>query len=125
MKQSGVSTCKDPTTAANFLIDKDLKCEDDELMLELLSIIAMQLLQQLRSTKLALEAFKALSYLILDLHQKNVTASITDSIVEILGLCECSTCLSVSFYLINLSTIKLHNHGHICRDCYLQALSTY
>ena len=25
----------------------------------------------------------------------------------------------------HLSIIKLHNHGHICRVCYLQALSTY
>ena len=65
-----------------FLIEKDFKCEDDELSLELLSVIAMQLLQQPRSTKLASEAFKALSYLILDLHQKNVTASITDSMLS-------------------------------------------
>ena len=77
---------KDPTTATNFLIDKDLKCEDDELSLELLSIIAMQLSQQLRSKKLALEAFKALSYLILNLHQKNVAAGITDNIAKAVSM---------------------------------------
>ena len=77
---------KDLITAVNFLIDKDFKCEDDKLSLELLSIIAMQLSQQPRSTKLALEVFKALSYLILDLHQKNVAASITDSIAKAISM---------------------------------------
>ena len=42
----------------------------------------MQLSHQLRSTKLALEAFKAMSYLILNLHQKYIVVSITDSIAK-------------------------------------------
>ena len=62
---------KDPTSAATFLIGSEFKSEDNEMTFELLSIIAMQLSQQARIPKLALEAFKALSYLILDTHQKN------------------------------------------------------
>ena len=31
-----------------------------------------------------------------------ISGSLEVWVVEILGLCECSTCLSVSFYLINL-----------------------
>ena len=67
-------------------MDKDLKCKDNELTLELLSVIAMQLSQQLRSTKLASEAFKAMLYLILNLHQKNIEASITDNIVRAISM---------------------------------------
>ena len=85
-KKLSESTVKDPISAINFLTDKDLKCEDDELTLELLSMIVMQLLQQPRSTKLALEAFKAMSYLILDLHQKNIEASITDNIARAINM---------------------------------------
>ena len=53
---------RDPTTALNFLKDKDFKCKEDKLTLELLSVIARQLSQQLRAMKLALEAFKAILY---------------------------------------------------------------
>ena len=85
-KKLSESTVKDPISAINFLTDKDLKCKDDELTLELLSMIAMQLSQQLRSTKLAPEAFKAMLYLILNLHQKNVKASITDNIARAISM---------------------------------------
>ena len=49
---------------------------------ELLSIIAMQLSQQARNMKVASEAFKALSYLILDTDQKMVMDSIMDSVAK-------------------------------------------
>ena len=49
---------------------------------KLLSVIAMQLLQQARNLKVALEAFKALLYLMLDTHQKMVMDSITDSVAK-------------------------------------------
>ena len=83
ISESGV---RDPTSALNFLIDKEFKCKEDELTLELLSIIAMQLLQQPRSTKLALEAFKAISYLIHNLHQKFVVVSITDNVAKAISM---------------------------------------
>ena len=76
------SYVKDPISAANFLMEGDFKSEDDELSFELLSVIAMQLSQQTRSPKLVLEAFKALSYLILDIHRKHTTESITDTIAK-------------------------------------------
>ena len=79
------SSIKDPISAATFLLDSDLKNEDDELSFELLSIIAMQLSQQTRPPKLASEAFKALSYLILDIHQKNFTDSITDNVAKVIS----------------------------------------
>ena len=85
-KKLSESAVRDPTTALNFLVDKDFKCEEDELTLELLSAIAMQLSQQPRSTKLASEAFKAISYLIHDLYQKHVEASITDNIVKAISM---------------------------------------
>ena len=86
VKKPSDTTVTDPISAINFLIDKDFKCEDDKLTMELLSVIAMQLSQQLRSTKLASEAFKAMSYLILDLHQKHIVASITDNITRAISM---------------------------------------
>ena len=47
---------RDVETATNFLIDGEFKNEDDDMSLELLSIIAMQLLQQQRNSKMAMEA---------------------------------------------------------------------
>ena len=73
---------KDAATAMAYLIDGEFKSEDDELTPELLSVIAMQLSQQLRFTKQASEAFKALSYLIFDLHQKRTAEAITDVIAK-------------------------------------------
>ena len=81
-KKQTESTVKDPISAANFLMDSDLKSEDNELTFEQLSIIAMQLLQQARPPKQVSEAFKALSYLILDLHWKNTIESITDTVAK-------------------------------------------
>ena len=49
---------------------------------ELLSAIAMQLSQQNKSPKLASEAFKALSYLILDIHRNNIIEDITDIVAK-------------------------------------------
>jgi hypothetical protein len=76
------ATVKDATTAMAYLIDGEFKSEDDELTPELLSVIAMQLSQQARFSKQASEAFKALSYLIFDLHQKRTVEAITDVIVK-------------------------------------------
>ena len=76
------STVKDPISAINFLMDKEFKCEEDKLTLELLSTIERQLSQQLISTRLATKAFKAISYLILKLHQKHIVVSITDNIAK-------------------------------------------
>ena len=73
---------KDSTSAVTFLIDGEFKSKDDEMSFKLLSVIAMQLLQQVRNPKLVLEAFKALLYLILDTHQKMVMDSITDSVAK-------------------------------------------
>ena len=80
-KQSDTSV-RDPESATNFLLAGEFKCEDDEMTLELLSIIAMQLLQQHRTPKMALEAFKAISYLIFDLQQNQVIADTTDIIAK-------------------------------------------
>ena len=77
---------KDATTAMAYLINEDFKSEDDKLTPELLSIIAMQLSQQSRFTKQASEAFKALSYLIFDLHQKRTVEAITDVIAKAVSL---------------------------------------
>jgi hypothetical protein len=78
---------KDVESATEYLIKGDLKSEDDELSFEFLSIIAMQLSQQPKITsKSASEAFKALSYLIFDLHQKRTTEAITDVIAKAVSL---------------------------------------
>ena len=71
---------KDTLTAINFLMEGDFKSEDNEMSFKLLGVIEMQLSQQLRNLKMVSEAFKALSYLIFDIHQKNTVVSITDSI---------------------------------------------
>ena len=85
--QTTETTVKDVATATEYLIDGDLKSEDDELSLEFLSIIAMQLLQQPKlMTKKVSEAFKALSYLILDLHRKRTVEVITDVIANAISL---------------------------------------
>ena len=73
---------KDPTTAIKFLIDGDFKSEDDEMSFELRGVIAMQSSQQTRNPKMVSEAFKALSYLIFDTHQKNTVANITKNIAK-------------------------------------------
>ena len=44
VKKPSDTMVTDPTSAINFLIDKDFKCEDNKLTMELLSVIAMQLL---------------------------------------------------------------------------------
>jgi hypothetical protein len=78
---------KDPATALEYLIDREFKSEDDELTLEFLGIIAMQLSQQPKlSWKQAAEAFKALSYLIIDLHRKRTVEVITDVIAKAVSL---------------------------------------
>ena len=82
VKKQPESLVKDPNSAIDFLVNSDLKSEDNDMSFELLSAIAMQLLQQPRSPKSASDAFKALAYLILDLHQKHIVADITDSIAK-------------------------------------------
>ena len=78
---------KDADTAMEYLIDRDFKSEDDELSFEFLSIIAMQLSQQSRlSTRQASDGFKALSYLIDDLHRKRTVEVITDVIAKAVSL---------------------------------------
>ena len=57
-KKQTDSTVQDPISAVNFLIDGNLKTEDDEMTFEFLSAIAMQLSQQRRTPKLASEAFE-------------------------------------------------------------------
>ena len=74
------SSVKDPASAIDFLVDGNLKSKDEDMSFELLSAIAMQLSQQSRSPKVASDAFKALAYVILDLHQKHIMADITDTI---------------------------------------------
>ena len=66
--------------------NRDFKNEDDDMSLELLSIIAMQLLQQQRAPKMAAEAFKAILYLIFDLLQKQVIADTTDIIARAISV---------------------------------------
>ena len=68
-KQAGLEV-KDPATALEFLMEGDFKCEEDDMTFDLLSVISMQLSQQPRAPKYASEAFKAISYIILELHQK-------------------------------------------------------
>ena len=77
---------KDTLTAINFLMEGDFKSEDDKMSFELLGVIAMQLSQQPRNPKMVSEAFKALSYLIFNIHQKNTVASITDSIAKLVSI---------------------------------------
>ena len=77
-----VSSITDVDTAMEYLIAGDLKTEDEELTLEYLSVIAMQLSQQIRFTKQASDAFKAFSYLIFDLQQKRTVGEITDVIAK-------------------------------------------
>ena len=86
LKKQADSSVKDPITVINFIMDGDLKSEDDEMSFKLLGVIAMQLSQQPRNLKMALEAFKAISYLIFDIHQKNTVVSITDNIAKVVSL---------------------------------------
>ena len=77
----------DAAMATEYLIDGNLITEDDEFTLEFLSVIAMQFSQQQKlSTKKALEAFKALSYLPFDMYQKRTVEAITDLTVEAISL---------------------------------------
>lgn len=73
----------DVVTATEYLVNSDFKSEDDELTFEFLSVIAMQFSQQPKlSAKKASEAFKALSYLILELHHNDTTGAITDAVAR-------------------------------------------
>ena len=86
-KSAADTFVKDADTAMEYLIDGDFKSEDDELSFEFLSVIAMQLSQQSRlSTKQASDGFKALSYLIDDLHRKRTVEVITDVIAKAVSL---------------------------------------
>lgn len=71
LKKQAESGVKDPITALKFLMDGDFKSDDKEMSFELLAAISMQLLQKPRETKMASEAFKAISYLIFEIHQNN------------------------------------------------------
>ena len=86
-KSKTESAVTDPDSAIALLVEGDYKSEDDELTLDFLSIIAMQLSQRVKLTAFqASEAFKALSYLILDLHQKRTVGVITDVIAKSVSL---------------------------------------
>ena len=77
----------DTHSAMEYLINGDFKSEDDELTWEFLSIIAMQLSQRSKpSVFQTSEAFKALSYLILELHKKRTVEAITDVIAKAVSL---------------------------------------
>ena len=78
---------RDVATATEYLIDGDLKSEDDEITLEFLSVVAMQLSQLPKlSTKKASEAFRALSYLTFDLFQRRTDEVVTDAIAKAISL---------------------------------------
>ena len=77
---------KDSASAIKFLLDSNFKSEDDIVNFKLLSAVAMQLSQQNRSPKLASEAFKVLSYLILNIHQQNIIEDITDIIAKAISI---------------------------------------
>ena len=73
----------DVETATEYLIDTDFKSEDNELTFEFMSILAMQLSQQVKlSTKQESEGLRALSYLIFNLHQKCTVIAIMDVITK-------------------------------------------
>ena len=91
-KKQAESLVKDVNSAIDFLIDSNLKSEDDVMFFNLLSAITMQLSQQPRSAKSALDAFKALAYIILDLHQKHIVADITDTIAKAVSSATKRTC---------------------------------
>ena len=77
----------DTRSAMEYLINGDLKSEDDELTWDFLSAIAMQLSQRPKiSAFQTSEAFKALSYVILDLHKKRTVEAITDVIAKAVSL---------------------------------------
>ena len=63
-------------------MDGEFKSDDEDMTFELLAAILMQLSQQTREPKMASEAFKAISYLIFDIHRKNTVIAITDSIAQ-------------------------------------------
>ena len=86
LKKQADPIVKDPITAINFLMEGDFKSKDDEMSFELLGAIAMQLSQQPRNPKMASEAFKAMSYLIFNIHQKNMVDSITDNVAKAVSL---------------------------------------
>ena len=77
----------DTHSAMEYLINGDLKSEDDELTWDFLSAIAMQLSQ---CSKILVfqtsEAFKVLSYVILDLHKRRTVEAITDVIAKAVSL---------------------------------------
>ena len=77
----------DPQSATEYLINGDFKSEDDELTWDFLSAIAMQLSQRPKlSAFQASEAFKALAYLILDLHRKRTVEAIADVVAKAVSL---------------------------------------
>ena len=77
----------DPLSAMEYLISGDFKSEDEELTLDFLSIIAMQMSHRPKlSTFQASDSFKALAYLILDLHEKRTMEAITDVIAKAVSL---------------------------------------
>lgn len=80
--QAMLAVIKDVALATDYLLNGDLKNEDEELTLETLGGIALQLSQQSRFTRQASDAFKALAYLILDLQRKQTVNSITDVIAK-------------------------------------------
>ena len=84
-KQAGLEV-KDPATALDFLMEGDFKSEEDNMSFKLLSAISMQFSQQSRALKFALEAFKAISYIILELHQKRNIEDTTDIIAKAISI---------------------------------------
>ena len=77
----------DAETAMEYLIDTDFKSEDDELTFKFLSILAMQISQQVKLlTKQVSEGLRALSYLIFDLHQKRTVMAIMDIIAKAVSM---------------------------------------
>ena len=74
---------KDVSLAINFFLDGEFKNEDDDMSLELISIIVMQLSQQQRDPKMASEVFKVISYIIFNLQEKQVISDTTDIIARL------------------------------------------
>ncbi|KAF8799165.1 hypothetical protein BYT27DRAFT_7264182 [Phlegmacium glaucopus] len=72
----------DVHSAKLFLSSREFKREETVLSMENMSMIAMQLSQQSNIPHHATEAFKALSFLIIDIHQHNNTETITEMIAK-------------------------------------------
>ncbi|KAF8808457.1 hypothetical protein BYT27DRAFT_7255567 [Phlegmacium glaucopus] len=97
----------DVYSAKLFLSSGEFKCKETVLSMENLSTIAMQLSQQSNIPHHTTEAFKALSFLIIDIHQHNNAETIMEMIAKSVAIVTKRVCTEIKDATDQLTTTTI------------------